>query len=87
MPKNPSKTKNASRAQAPVATTKSASIIALLRRNNGATIAELTKATSWQAHSIRGFMSGTLKKKQGVLINSDQEEGKPRRYFIDGGDR
>ena len=79
--------KTASKPQKPVTTTKAAKIIGLLRRNNGATIAELTKATSWQAHSIRGFMSGTLKKKQGVLIKSDQEEGEPRRYFIDGGDR
>ena len=79
--------KTASKPQKPVTTTKAAKIIGLLQRNNGATIAELTKATGWQAHSIRGFMSGTLKKKQGVLINSDQEEGKPRRYFIDGGDR
>ena len=81
MPKNPSKL------QKPVATTKAAKIIGLLQRNNGATIAELAKATSWQAHSVRGFMSGTLKKKQGIQINSNQEDGKPRRYFIDGGDR
>ena len=79
--------KTAYKPQKPVTTTKAAKIIGLLLRNNGATIAELTKATSWQAHSIRGFMSGTLKKKQGVLIKSDQEEGEPRRYFIDGGDR
>ena len=59
----------------------------LLRRNNGATIAELAKTTSWQAHSVRGFMSGTLKKKRGIQINSSQEDGKPRRYFIGGGDR
>ena len=81
MPKNPSKL------QKPVATTKAAKIIGLLQRNNGATIAELAKATSWQAHSVRGFMSGTLKKKKGIQINSSQDDGKPRRYFIDGGDR
>ena len=81
MPKNPSKL------QKPVATTKAAKIIGLLQRNNGATIAELAKATSWQAHSVRGFMSGTLKKKQGILISSSQDDGKPRRYFIEGGDR
>ena len=81
MPKTPSKP------QKPVTTTKAAKILGLLRRNNGATIAELAKATGWQAHSIRGFMSGTLKKKQGIQINSSQEEGKPRRYIIDGGDR
>ena len=79
--------KTASKPQKPITTTKAAKIIGLLRRNNGSTIAELTKATSWQAHSIRGFMSGTLKKKQGIQISSSQEDGKPRRYFIDGGDR
>ena len=78
--------KTSSKPQKPITTTKVAKIIGLLRRNNGATIAELTKATSWQAHSVRGFMSGTLKKKQGIQISSSQEDGKPRRYFIDGGD-
>lgn len=81
MPKTASKTQN------PITITKAAKIIGLLRRNNGATVAELAKATSWQDHSVRGFMSGTLKKKQGIQITSSQEDGKPRRYFIDGGDR
>jgi hypothetical protein len=79
--------KTASKPQKTVTTTKSAKIVGLLRRNNGATIAELAKATSWQDHSVRGFMSGTLKKKQGIQITSSQEDGRPRRYFIDGGDR
>lgn len=79
--------RTASKPQKPITTTKAAKILSLLRRNNGATIAELAKVTSWQAHSVRGFMSGTLKKKQGIQINSGQEDGKPRRYFIDGGDR
>lgn len=80
MPKNVSKSKNTT------ATTKAAKIAGLLRRNNGATIAELAKATGWQDHSIRGFMSGTLKKRQGAVVRSSQEEGKSRRYFIDGGE-
>ena len=63
--------------------TKAAKIAAVLQRNTGATLAELMKVTGWQEHSIRGFMSGTLKKKQGIEIRSAQEEGKPRRYFID----
>ena len=79
--------KTASKPRKPVATTKAAKIIGLLRRKNGATIAEVATATSWQAHSVRGFMSGTLKKKQGIQIISNQEDGKPRRYFMDGGDR
>ncbi len=42
------------------------------------------KATGWQAHSVRGFISGTLKRKQGLVVNSAVEEGKDRRYVIVG---
>ena len=38
-------------------------VIALLQRANGGTLAELMTATGWQAHSVRGFISGTLRKK------------------------
>jgi hypothetical protein len=67
-----------------IAVTKVAKIIRLLQRNTGATIAELSKATGWQTHSVRGLMSGTLKKKRGLQIKSSQDQGKPRRYFIAG---
>jgi DNA-binding MarR family transcriptional regulator len=63
---------------------KSWKILALLRRNNGATIAELAKATGWQKHSVHGIMSGTLKKKRGLQIKSTKEENKDRRYSIAG---
>ena len=62
-------------------TTKSHQIVSLLSRPNGASIAELVKATSWQAHSVRGFIAGTLKKK-GVEVTSIREEDKDRRYRI-----
>ncbi len=64
------------------ARTKSQILIALLRRAKGASIAELAKASNWQAHSVRGFLSGTLKKKQGLAIASTREEGKDRRYHV-----
>jgi hypothetical protein len=54
----------------------------MLQRPNGASIPELMKATGWQAHSVRGFMSGTLKKKQALEITRSDESGKDRRYFI-----
>lgn len=63
--------------------TKAATIIVLLRRKKGASLAELMKATGWQSHSIRGFLAGTLKKKA-ILVRSSREEGEVRRYFIEG---
>ena len=54
----------------------------LLKRPKGASIAEMTKATGWQSHSIRGAMAGALKKR-GHIITSDKERG-TRRYRIGG---
>ena len=62
--------------------TKSKKIIGLLKRSNGASIRELANATGWQEHSVRGFMSGTLKKKQALEIANSREGEKDRRYQI-----
>ncbi len=62
--------------------TKLASLITLLSRNQGATLADLEKATDWQAHSVRGAISGTLKKKLGFAIISERVEGQGRVYRI-----
>ena len=56
-------------------------IIAMMRRPKGATISDLTKATAWQAHSVRGAISGTLRKKQGLNIVSEKS-GDIRLYRI-----
>jgi hypothetical protein len=56
--------------------------IALLRRENGASISEMMTATGWQAHSVRGFMSGALKKRLGLNIISEKDERGVRRYYI-----
>jgi hypothetical protein len=54
---------------------KLASVIGMLRRPKGATIAELCKSTGWQAHSVRGAMSGGIKKKLGLKITSEKSDG------------
>ena len=56
-------------------------IIAMMRRPKGATINDLAKATSWQAHSVRGAISGTLRKKQGLNVVSEKA-GDIRLYRI-----
>ena len=56
-------------------------LVALLRTANGATIQDLMAATSWQAHSVRGALAGTLKKK-GHSITSEKVDG-TRRYRIE----
>jgi hypothetical protein len=61
---------------------KSEQIIGLLKRSNGASIAELSTTTGWQEHSVRGFMSGALKKKLHLEVTSTREGDKDRRYQI-----
>jgi hypothetical protein len=62
---------------------KQAAVIAMLRRANGASIDEMMAATDWQAHSVRGFMSGALKRRLGleVVSEKDKKTGE-RRYHI-----
>lgn len=62
--------------------TKQAKVIAMLRRPGGATIADLAKATGWQDHTVRGMLSGALKKKLGLMVTSSKSEGKDRVYRL-----
>ena len=57
-------------------------VLDLLRRKNGATLAEIAKATDWQNHSIRGFISGTLGKKMGLTVESSKNDAGERSYKI-----
>lgn len=57
---------------------------AALRASGGATIPALAKALDWQAHSVRGAISGTLKKKHGLTITSTAVAGGERTYRITG---
>ncbi len=45
-------------------------MIELLRRPEGATVEQIAKATGWQKHTIRGAISGALKKKLGLTIEA-----------------
>lgn len=62
--------------------TKQAQIIALLQRPEGAPIAEIAAETGWQAHTVRGAISGALKKKLGLPITSEKVEGRGTVYRI-----
>ncbi len=62
--------------------TKQATMIAMLKRKNGATIAEIVEATGWQQHTIRGAFAGALKKKLGLNIVSEKKDGRGRVYQI-----
>ncbi len=62
--------------------TEQALLIDLLKRKKGATIEEIVEATGWQAHSVRGAISGTLKKKLGLMVTSEKPGDGPRRYRI-----
>ncbi len=62
--------------------TKQALLIDLLKRKKGATIEKIVEATGWQAHSVRGAISGALKKKLGLTVTSAVVEGRGRVYRI-----
>ncbi|MGX0879455.1 hypothetical protein ACSSV4_004164 [Roseovarius sp. MBR-154] len=62
--------------------TKQAQIIALLQRPEGASIAEITEATDWLAHSVRGLISGGLKKKLGLPVTAEKVEGRGMVYKV-----
>jgi hypothetical protein len=55
--------------------TKTERILSLLRQPSGATLAALMTATQWQAHSVRGFISGQLGKRMGLRVKSFRRDG------------
>ena len=81
-------TPGASRAKAEVPTaakqraTKAEIVVGLLRLDQGATIATMCEATGWQAHSVRGFLSATVKKRLSLPLASDLTADGERRYRI-----
>ena len=61
---------------------KTAKVLDLLKRAGGVTTKELMKATGWQPHSVRGFLSGTIGKKMGLTVTSTKREDGERTYSI-----
>jgi hypothetical protein len=61
---------------------KKSEVIDLMRRSQGATLAEIMELTGWQAHTVRGFVSGTLVKKLGLKVDSFRSNEKERTYRI-----
>lgn len=74
-----SKAKKAEKAETPTpapakAKGKVASLVELLRRPEGATVEAMMTATGWQAHSVRGAMSGAIKKTLGLNVTSEKTD-------------
>jgi Protein of unknown function (DUF3489) len=76
--KKAARTKEAS---TPRAESKGAKIIEMIGRAKGATLAEIMKATDWQAHSVRGFIS-TAAKKNRIKIESSKNDSGDRVYKV-----
>ena len=62
--------------------TKLDQLVALLKQPTGASISQMAKALDWQPHSVRGVISGALKKKQGLNVTSEKPDDGERIYRI-----
>jgi hypothetical protein len=60
---------------------KTAQVVAMLQRKDGATITEIMRKMGWQKHTVRGFMAGAMKK-AGYAVESFKPEGGERTYRI-----
>jgi len=69
------------KATAPREGSKTAQVVAMLQRKNGATLPEIMDKMGWQRHTVRGFMAGAMKK-AGYAVESFKPEGGERTYSI-----
>lgn len=63
--------------------TKQATVIQMLRRPEGATVAQICASTGWQSHTVRGTFAGAFKKKLGLTITSEKAQGGDRVYRVE----
>ena len=61
---------------------KAAKVLDLLKRSGGVTLKELMKATGWQPHSVRGYLSGTVGKKMKLTVASAKDADGEHRYSV-----
>ena len=61
---------------------KQAQVMAMLKRPEGATIAQIMEATGWQSHTVRGTFAGAFKKKMGLVITSSKAADAERIYRL-----
>jgi len=80
------RSRKAAKAEAPAPTaregSKKAIVIDLLKRPDGASLKDIMAATDWQAHSVRGFISGSLTKKMGLNVESLKRPDGERAYKV-----
>ncbi|MEE4239150.1 MAG: DUF3489 domain-containing protein [Anderseniella sp.] len=75
------------RAHSKPTATKTAQVIRLLSRKPGVSIKQLQEVTGWQAHSIRGLLSGAVRKRYGLEVSSSVGRDGTRRYRIEAGSK
>ena len=81
-PAKPKKAAKPPKAKGAKSGSKAEKVLELMKRQEGATLAEIAKATGWQNHSIRGFVSGHVIKKMGLKVESTKSEAGERTYRI-----
>ena len=81
-PDTPTEPQATPRARTPREGTKQATLIAMLRAPDGATIEEIMAVTGWRSNTVRGAMAGALKKKLGLDVTSEKVENRGRVYKL-----
>lgn len=64
---------------------KTSTCLELLRQPDGTSLEELMGVTGWQAHSVRGFLSGTVRKRLGLILTAEKDGEGVRRYQVKAG--